>query len=210
MYACVLAQRRPRLADALTCRLLLQAKDKTVDIRVIRALLRLYASTGRANAELTALALAKALTLHPEPEFLQLLYMVPEKAYTPAIKALVEIDQLLQGAEWGRFWSAVEKAEVAPVLAKVAGFADAIREYIFGAVNRTYSRIDKQTFAEAVHLPAAAADAFAASHGATSEGQELVLPPMADNSDRKAAAKENNPVPLRKEEMASVVALLTR
>lgn len=181
-----------------------------MDTRCIRALVRLYAAfPARFNADLTALALGKALALHPEPEFLQLLYLIPERAYTPTISALVEVDQLLHGAEWSRFWKRVEEADVQPVLNRVAGFADSVREYIFGAVNRTYSRIDVAVFAAALQLPPAGATAFAVSRGAGVEGEEVVLPVLADNSDRKRVEKAD-PTVLKPQEVASILSLLTR
>lgn len=188
----------------------MQAGNESVDLRTIRALLRLYSMfPNKANTDNIALALAKVLVLHPEPEFLQLLYLVPEKMYTPTILALIEVDRLLQCADWIKLWKRVEQGDVAGVIAKVGGFSASVREYIFGAVNRTYSRIERSALASSLNVNESAAESFAVQRGASVEGADIVLPSLQDNSDKKRVEKAD-PIVLKQGEVSSILNLLSR
>jgi len=187
-----------------------QTTETIADARCNRALLRLYnLFPARASAAYTTTALALALQLNPEPEFLQLLYMVPTASYTPAIKALVELDALLSGADFTAVWPRVASPEIAPVISKLAGFSGAVRDYAFGAVNRTYSRIEASVFAAILNLPEGEAVAFAIQRGCTQDGADLVLPAIAENSDRRKAEKVTVDA-LTRNEISSILSILTR
>jgi hypothetical protein len=171
-----------------------QVASGTYNLRANRGLLRLYQMhPGRANAEVTALLLTKALMALPEPDFVQSVFLLasggklPQQHQTEAVKALIELDAALQKAQFRAFWEKAGSAECRALLERVPGFSDAIRSFILGALNRTCQKVETKVLAEALNVADAAS--FAASKGWAVEGSLVTLPPTPETSARPAKTK---------------------
>lgn len=70
----------------------------------------------------------QALTALPENHFSQFLYLLPERKHSSGIvSVLISMENLLQAANFGDFWTLASDAEARAFLDQVHGFDDAIR-----------------------------------------------------------------------------------
>jgi hypothetical protein len=137
----------------------------------------------------------------PDPDFLLALYLIPDRLHTaPQVAALIELERCLQLAQFKLFWEKASEEAIAPFLATITGFNDAVRDFIAKALNRTYQKIELAVLKESLHLASGRAlgsllrmtltemqdDAttFAAKRGWTIEGSMASLPLIAENAPR--------------------------
>jgi hypothetical protein len=156
--------------------------------RNARSLLRLYQRyPSRARDAVTDVLLLRALMALPEPDFVQALSLLPDAAATPAAPALSELEQLLQRAQFGEFWERAQGPSVAPLLVGQAGFVDAARGFIAGALRSAFRRVEPAVLSRALGLGTVEAVTWAEAHGwVVGEGGAVELPSTADNTPRPA------------------------
>ena len=120
----------------------------------------------------------------PAPDFLLSLYLVPEALQSKApIAGLVELERLLQTAQFSAFWTAAGSAEMRSVLGRVPGVDDALRAFIGTVLEHTYARLDSAVACTALNLADCAPFVKAAGWAQAADGT-IVLPVTADNSAR--------------------------
>ncbi|KAK9825418.1 hypothetical protein WJX81_003981 [Elliptochloris bilobata] len=150
----------PKLQQSLEEYVAEQAKSGTYDLDANLALLRHYdfAPEG-AKLDVIATVLIKALMRLPEPDFAQLLQLVPEQVQDEQpVAALVALTQHLEGARFRDFWLAQDACR--DVVAGVTGFYEAVRAYILATISHTCRRVSKGTLAECLRLEDASLDAL--------------------------------------------------
>jgi hypothetical protein len=102
--------------------------------------------------------------------------------------------------------SRASDAAAAPLVARVPGFAAAVRAFISGVLGRTYRRIARATLAACMGLGAAEAGAWALANGWTAaEGDLLELPVLAENSSRPVKRPGADGLDLKYAEVAAVL-----
>jgi translation initiation factor 3 subunit K len=174
-------------------------------------LLRLYAlHPARANSAILSSVLIKALMALPDPDFLLSLYLIPESSHTPLITLLVSLEALLQKGKFAAFWNLLNAAEEAAnrtAIQQVPGFEDAVREFVVGALNRTYNTVEKSVLAAS--LGVADASAICSARGWQTEGSLVHLPGVPENTPRPKKRDEET-TGLRYSEIAGIVQSLTR
>lgn len=176
--------------------------------RNARSLLRLYQRyPARAKGAVTDVLLLRALMALPEPDFVQALSLLPDAAArTPAAPTLVELEQLLQKAQFGEFWERARDPSVAPLLAGHAGFVDAVRGFIAGALRSAFRRVEPAVLARVLGLGEGEAVAWAAARGwAVGEGGAVELPPTADNTARPKKKQGEDGLGLKFAEVSAVL-----
>lgn len=90
---------------------------------------------------------AQALAALPDPDFLLAMYLVPANLHsTENVIALVELERLLQTAQFTAFWTATKVASTRALLDSVVGFDVAVRDFIARIIARTYQKIDSEAF----------------------------------------------------------------
>lgn len=157
--------------------------------RACRGLLRLYQlNPSLAKLDTIVLVLVKSLSALPEPDFIQAVCLLPAKHQTETVKALIELDTLLQKAQFGAFWDRAAQADLRPVLDRVAGFDDSIRKFIVNAINRTYQKVEKSVLQTA--LKQTNVDSLLQQHGWQTEGSLVVLPMTESTAPRPKRADE--------------------
>lgn len=197
----------------ISCCYSLQVAGNFYNQRANRGLLRLYQiHPARANATILTSVLVKALMALPEPDFLLSLYLIPEAEHTPVITMLISLEALLQKGKFAGFWALLNSAEAAStraVTTQVAGFENAIRDFIIAALNRTYSTVEKDVLAAA--LGVADATGLCASKGwGVEEGSgRIQLPALPENTARPKRRDEES-TGLKYSEIAGLVQSLSR
>jgi hypothetical protein len=125
------------------------------------------------DVDMVLLILASALCALPEPDFLQAIYLIPAKISSePRIAALMELDALLQKADFASFWVKVESSqELQSVLSRVPDFKETMRTFISLAISRTYQTITLEELSSSVSMKVEEASKFASAQGWTLEGE---------------------------------------
>jgi len=126
----------------------------------------------KSDVDMLLLLLASALCALPEPDFLQAIYLIPAKFSTePRIAALMELDSLLQKADFTTFWSRVaSNQDLKSVLSCVPDFQGTMRTFISLAISRTYQTIAIEELAAALSMKVEEASTYAVSNGWVLEG----------------------------------------
>lgn len=198
--------------------------------RSAHGLLRLYHFfPARLNAELVEVLFLRGLMALPEPDFVQSLSLLPEAARTPALPLLVELEHLLQKAQFSEFWARAREPVVEALLARAAlapAFADAVRAFIAAVLLRAYRRISLPELACCLALEEGPAREWAARRGwavaapaAAGAGEEAAgkgaagvvmfeLPASADNTPRAVKKVGEDGLGLKFAEVASVLGKL--
>jgi hypothetical protein len=142
-----------------------ELREKVYDFEINKALLRCY----QVNAEWIKLdfvvnIMVLSLMRLPSTDFLSLSYFLHGKlAQEPKLKQLQTFYDLLERAEFAKFW--VEfKASDASVTSAAVGFADAIRAFILGATRDTFRNISKELLSQFLGLSTAELQAFLQSN----------------------------------------------
>lgn len=157
------------------------------------------------------LLLVKALTALPEPDFLQAIFLVAPRHMADArVKGLVELDALLQRADFAGFWARAAAPDLRAVLERVPGFDETLRGFVALALARTYQTIELAELAAALGLPPAEALPYATQRGwPAAEGTRVRLPLTAETTPRptRAAVEE---LGLRPHDVLSLLTTLGR
>ncbi len=186
--------------------------------RSAHGLLRLYHFfPQRLNPALVEVLLVRALMALPEPDFVQSLSLLPEGARTPALPLLVDLEHLLQKAQFSEFWARAREPALEALLARAAlapAFADAVRAFIAAVLLRTYRRISLAELAECLGLGEGPAREWAGKRGwaaaaAGGEGGEAFeLPASADNTPRAVKKVGEDGLGLKFADVATVLGRL--
>jgi hypothetical protein len=172
-----------------------------------RSLLRLYhIFPQRIRVEVVEALCVGSLMCLPEPDFVQVLSLLPEGCRVPCLPVLEELELLLQRAFFSEFWVRARDPEVVALLARtgLAGaFGEAVRGFVAGVLKRTYRRIALGELAGNLGLSEGEARAWVAGKGwgvdasggsggsGSGGGGVLVeLPPSVDNTPRATKAGE--------------------
>ena len=76
------------------------------------------------------------------------MYLVPDSLHaSESVATLVELERLLQTAQFRAFWVAAKAPAAQALLGRVTGFDASIRDFIARIVARTYQKIDAAALA---------------------------------------------------------------
>ncbi len=160
----------------------------------------------------------RALMALPEPDFVQGLSLLPEAGRPPVLAQLVELEHLLQKAQFSEFWARAREPAVAALLARAAlapAFADAVRAFVAAVLLRTYRRISLAELARCLGLEEAQAREWAGKRAwavapavAADAGAVVELPASADNTPRAVKKAGEDGLGLKFAEVASVLGKL--
>ena len=191
-----------------------QVEAGTYSARVNFGLLRLYQlypGASRGSLDMVLLLLTKALTALPEPDFLQAVFLVAPRHMADArVRGLVELDALLQRADFAGFWARAAAPELRAVLDRVPGFDETLRSFVVLVLARTYQTIELAELAAALGLAREAAQPYAAQRGwPAAEGSRVRLPLTAETTPRPARAAVEE-LGLRPHDVLSLLSTLQR
>jgi hypothetical protein len=182
-----------------------------------RGLLRLYQFfPSRLSVPVVELIFVHALMCLPDPDFVQCLSLLPAPARTPALAQLVELEQLLQKAQFSDFWAHAAHPDVAGLLARTAlapAFAEAVRAFVAAVLLRTYRRISLAELSQCLGLEEGGAREWAGKRGwaMAEEGAKGVLcelPASADNTPRPVKKVGEEGLGLKFSEVSAVLSKL--
>jgi hypothetical protein len=191
-----------------------QVESGVYSARVNFGLLRLYQlypGAARGSLDMLLLLLAKALTALPEPDFLQAVFLASPRHMADArARGLVELDALLQRADFAGFWARTAAPELRAVLDRVPGFDETLRSFVVLALSRTYQTIELAELEAALGLARGEAQAYAAQRGwPAAEGSRVRLPPTPETTPRPARAAVEE-LGLRPHDVLSLLTTLQR
>lgn len=168
-----------------------------------RSLLRLYhIFPQRIRVEVVEAICVGSLMCLPEPDFVQVLSLLPEGCRVACLPVLEELELLLQRAFFSEFWVRAGDPVVVALLARTGlavAFGEAVRGFVAGVLKRTYRRIALGELAGNLGLSEGEAKAWVAAKGwgvdagsgSVGGGGVLVeLPPSVDNTPRATKAGE--------------------
>lgn len=145
--------------------------------------------------------LAKTLTNFPSPQFSLALHIIPPSILAPnsrselseAIGHLRELNNLLEGAQYARFWDTLESDDLyADLVADISGFEDQIRVRIATLVSHAYREVELNVFASWVGLNESKAKTFITeTAGWKVEGDQVMIPRNAENEAKKTEVRED-------------------
>jgi translation initiation factor 3 subunit K len=142
-----------------------ELSSKEYDFEVNKALLRSY----QVNAEQIKLdhvvnVLLLALMRLPSTDFLALSYLVHGKlALQPKLKQVQNFYDLLERAEFAKFWDELKEAD-ATLTTAAAGFNDFMRSFILSSTRDTFRNISKELLQKFLGLAASEVDAYLSSN----------------------------------------------
>lgn len=141
-----------------------QLNEKEYDFEANKALLRSY----QINAEHVKLdvvvnTMILSLMRLPSTDFLALSYIIPGKLpLQPKLKQVQKFADLLERAEFGKFWEEYSAPDQTLTSAAV-GFADFIRTFIMNNTRDTFRNISKELLQQFLALSSSEIDAFCKS-----------------------------------------------
>lgn len=120
--------------------------------RLLRAY-RIYPA--RLNRDVVVASLAQALTALPRNDFQLALYLLPAALRgDAAIASLQERERELQSGSFVAFWAGLKDPALAGPLASAGGFENGVRQFMLGALNRVYQRIEAEELGKQLNLSA--------------------------------------------------------
>lgn len=131
-----------------------QCAENTYDLEANLAILRLYQfNTNKIDKKVIINILLKALTALPQTDFILCKGLIDPNYFeeedlekNPDLKHVLELHKLLEICDFKQFWSVLRTDP--GVYLGIAGFDDAIRQFICHVVKITYQTIDKTTLCE--------------------------------------------------------------
>lgn len=152
----------------------------------------------RTKDEIITNILVKTMTQFPSPQFTLALHLInPSSAQqgelAEALAKLRTLNSQLEGAQYARFWNAVDGDDlVADLIADVAGFEDIIRQNISLLISQSYREISVSQLEAWLGLNADAAAKFVTEVcGWKVEGNTAIIPSNPDNEAKKAEIRED-------------------
>ena len=138
------------------------------------------------------------MTQFPSPQFTLALHLINPSAaqqgeLAEALVKLRTLNSQLEGAQYARFWNAVDGDDlVADLIADVAGFEDIIRQNIALLISQSYREISVAQLEAWLGLSADAAAKFVTEVcGWKVEGSTATVPSNPENEAKKAEIRED-------------------
>jgi hypothetical protein len=108
------------------------------------------------------------------------------------VKGLIEVESLLQTGRFSEFWQRTAQSDVAPTLAKVHGFAAAVRTFMVTALLITYQSIKVSALRRSLDLQDAAPLCAERGWTVSGDGEVAVVcfPANSENQPKPMAVKD--------------------
>jgi translation initiation factor 3 subunit K len=155
----------------------------------------------RIKDEVITNILVKALTCFPAPQFSLAIHLIAPSTLAPtsrgelseAITKLRELNNQLQGAQYGRFWATLDSDDLyADLTADIEGFEESIRIRIATLVSHAFREVDLAVFSEWLGFREEAAEKFVLeTAGWKVEGNVVKIPKNAENEAIKTEDRQN-------------------
>lgn len=176
-----------------------QCEQKFTDCNANRTLLKLYQlNPDRIKDEVVTNILVKAMAQFPSSQFSLALHLInPTTAATgelhEAIAKLRSLNRQLEGAQYADFWADVDGDDLcADLIADVSGFEDAARRGIANLVSQAYREVKLSHIESWLGLSQDATKTYVTDvWGWSVEGDNVQIPPNADNEAKKAEIRED-------------------
>jgi len=179
-----------------------QCAEREVDCNANRTLLKLYQlNPDKIKEENITNILVLCLTQFPSPQFNLALHLVNPSSSASgelgeAISKLRELNNLLEGAEYARFWTAIDGDDLfADLVADIDGFEIIIRYRIALMVSHACREVSLSDLEQWLGLSNdAAAEAFAVQkcRWSIDDARKVaIIPKNADNEAKKNEIREN-------------------
>lgn len=191
-----------------------QVADETYSLDVYLALLRMYQfQPGRANVQVMARILIKALMALPAMDFSLCMSLIPDRFHSEdPFATLAKLSQLLETCQFREFWN--EAGRSRSLVESVPGFEQAIQRYAMHVLSITYSKVPRHVFAEVVNIEGPSLDKFLQERVARSnwllhdgpKGQVIELP---QNEDNTPSLRKNASEAIPIEQVARLFPILT-
>jgi hypothetical protein len=161
-----------------------QAKDPSAfDLNAVLSLMRLYlANPEKLDLSCVVKVLLKALTRLPQPEYQAVKYLLPPAALqNPDVQATLELAQLLESCKFTDFWKLSKSAGLSLSISGVTGFANSVRLFILGVLQRCYQQFSIAELAPLLDLNAKDTLEFLSKNKFRVEGNVVHFPLSSDN-----------------------------
>ncbi|KAI0425577.1 ARM repeat-containing protein [Xylaria sp. FL1042] len=181
-----------------------QCANRYTDSNANRTLLKLYQlNPDRVKDEVITNILAKALTCFPSPQFSLALHLIPPSVLTPAntrneelpeaVGKLRELNDLLQSAQYARFWATFDSDDLcADLTTDVKGFEELVRVRIATLVSHAYREIDLPILEQWLGMDGNGAHTFITeTAGWTVNGGLVKIPKNPENEAKKSEVRED-------------------
>lgn len=178
-----------------------QCEEKYIDCNANRTLLKLYQlNPDRAKDEVITNILVKTMTQFPSPQFSLALHLINPTAaaqgeLADCIAKLRKLNSQLEGAEYARFWNAIDGDDVvADLIADVTGFEDMIRQNIAQLVSQAHREVNLDQLDAWLGLSGgvdATAKYATEVCGWAVEDSTVKIPSNPDNEAKKAEIRED-------------------
>ncbi|EEY16967.1 hypothetical protein D7B24_000882 [Verticillium nonalfalfae] len=176
-----------------------QCEQKYTDCNANRTLLKLYQlNPDRTKDEVVTNILVKAMTQFPSSQFSLAMHIIHPTAaaqgeLAEAIGKLRSLNNWLEGAEYARFWNAVDGDDlVADLIADIAGFEDIIRQNVAVLLSQAYRQVSLSQLEAWLGLEGDAASKYVSEVcGWKVENGEVIIPSNPENEAKKAEIRED-------------------
>lgn len=198
---------RPDDLNRLESELTEQVNKNTYDIETNLAIVKLYRMfPEHLKTENIVLILLKALMQKPNNDFLKLNYLISEDIFmeNPSMKLISELNTSLESANFAKFWAS-SKQMADSNIPHVAGFEEAMREFIINVLMCTYRNIPIHVLQTSLDLKESDVSAFVAKMGWESNGELVSFPPNAHNQERPKQFEES----IQFSQLSGVISKLT-
>ena len=154
----------------------MQLSEREYDFEANKALLRSY----QINAEHVKLdvvvnIMVLSLMRLPSTDFLALSYIIPGKVpLHPKLKQVQKFADLLERAEFSKFWEEYAASPDQSITSAASGFADFIRTFIMGNTRDTFRNISKELLQQFLGLSASETEAYCKSNPLVEQVTKIV------------------------------------
>ncbi|KAI8067894.1 armadillo-type protein [Gongronella butleri] len=167
-----------------------QCKNGTYDLMANLAILKLYQfNPTKAKDDVVCNILAKSLTAIPAPDFNLCLYLLSERS--AGVEKLTTLQQLLEQANYVKFWATYNEASYKQLTSQVVGFEDAIRQLIARVITMSHQSIATSVVQSYLALTGDAFATFSKQQQWTQQGDVVVIPVNKDNEAKAIVVREN-------------------
>ncbi|KAM0284173.1 hypothetical protein ACHAQH_002163 [Verticillium albo-atrum] len=189
----------PEAVGTLESYLTEQCEQKYTDCNANRTLLKLYQlNPDRTKDEVVTNILVKTMTQFPSSQFSLAMHIITPAAaaqgeLAEAIGKLRSLNNWLEGAEYARFWNAVDGDDlVADLIADVGGFEDIIRQNIAVLLSQAYRQVSLSQLEAWLGLDGDAASKYVTEVcGWKVENGDVTIPSNPENEAKKAEIRED-------------------
>ncbi|KAL2752078.1 hypothetical protein ACRALDRAFT_2114281 [Sodiomyces alcalophilus JCM 7366] len=190
----------PEAVGTLEAYLTEQCEQNFCDSNANRTLLKLYQlNPDRLKDEVVTNVLVKAITQFPSAQFALGLHLINPSAAAQgelgeAIAKLRTLNSQLEGAQYARFWNAVDGDDlVADLIADISGFEDTIRERIAVLVSQAFREVNLAQLESWLGLSTDATVKFVTEVAGWKVGESgtVSIPSNPDNEAMKTEIRED-------------------